>query len=490
MNTRVAFAVVAPLLLTSCIAIPARTRPGVAPTITTSTSIQRLEDDLAHRNEVGKTTFEYHKDPNFMLGFVEFDDQGWFYNPEQFRVVKREIETQLIRGGVENGPIAPRTAILVVFIHGWRHSADVCDRNVACFREILRGLAVYEAARAAECKVKPRADATACTQRQIAGVFLGWRGSPIRPRGGPLRAPIESLNLFSFYSRKNAAHRIGQAGQVAAVVGWLQALDSKLSRISQRSRLILAGHSFGGAMLFSAIGGVVNEQITEELYRPERPSLEDCSDFNPRGLGDLVVLLNPAFEAIRYQSIHDRMTELRGDCPQRNVLITLAARNDIYNHYLFPIGRTLTTLTDRFRPGTAQRKASRTAVGHYAPFGTHELNANRNTEAPELFDDGTRTGTQCTCSYQLNERALKELASAVYGHKAAGNYNPLAQMARTTPTDCDTPSCIKPLNGFDEHLPFKIVWTDPAIIDGHSDIYNSRLIDFLVRSVAATDYQH
>src|SRR5687768_81677 len=144
---------VAILLSGACTHLPARTERDQKQPRTIATSIDRITDDAVHRGEVAASTLELHEgddpaspDDDFAVGFVEFDDQGWFHNEAQFATVKREVEALLLPQG---GPSHP--AILVGFIHGWRHSAAVCDRDVTCFREVLRGLSVYEAERAAIC---------------------------------------------------------------------------------------------------------------------------------------------------------------------------------------------------------------------------------------------------------------------------------------------------------------------------------------------------
>jgi hypothetical protein len=498
----------AALCFTACISLPARTpRTGEGnPSVTAKTSIQQIESERAHRAAVGKTTFEHH--PEFMLGFVEFDDQGWFFNDAQFVTVKNELERELRNTGTPGAKPAP--AILVAFIHGWRHNASVCDRDVVCFREVLRGLSVYEKARARRCKTV--SDGPDCQERRIAGVLLGWRGSPVRPTSRSFVAQkVEWLNVLSFFSRKSAAHNIGQAGQLASVIGWLQGLDQALSKQASNSRLVLAGHSFGGAMLFSGVSGFLNEQIAESRFDQARPSLTDCNDFRPRGVGDLIILLNPAFEALRYHSIHKGTTDVTQCKEPHTVMMTLASKNDRYNQIAFPIGRWLSTAFDHFTKKTDQRKQTVTALGHYEPFRTHELVMNTERKAPVLFEKLQAEATvtriseprrECSCQYQVNDDAMIGLGEALYDDIAASTqkrgYAPFQQTSDAPPSSvppplraalppCDAPACLNVVGNYDPLIPFAVVSTDPKIIDGHSGIYNAQLLDFIVRSLASTD---
>ncbi|HEY0156847.1 MAG TPA: hypothetical protein VGF28_06085 [Thermoanaerobaculia bacterium] len=464
-------------LFVSCTTIPARTVPCDASDEANNcqqfatkidSSVERLAKEPEHRAEVEKATFEHHTKDGFMVGFVEFDDQGWIFNHEQLEAVQRHIEAAV---KVNNPPARP--AIIVSFTHGWRHTAAACDRDAVCFREVLRGLAVYETERARLCTEnaaqRGRTDDPLCLRRDVIGVMTGWRGAPISQRARQL----ENLNVASFYSSKRRAHLIGQSGYISTLIGWLNQLDD---RLPENSRLILAGHSFGGAMLFSSVAGVLNQQVAEERYRPGR-DLMDCNTFKPAGVGDLIVLLNPAFEALRYSSIDDRTNDLKGCRSQRTVMLTLASETDRYNGFWFSAGRRLATMFHRF-PSPKQRTQAVRAVGHFDAFRTHTLNENQSANEKASVYKASEPGP-CNCKYQVDEAAMKQLAADVARDPLAG-YGVAAQAG-----GCTAPSCLEEVEGKERHNPFKVVEVDESIINGHSDIYNSRILDFLVRAVSS-----
>ena len=61
----------------------------------------------------------------FELGFVEFDDQGWFWDRRQLETVTGMIRKEAGLGGGD-----PRGLIVLSFVHGWKHDASFDDANV------------------------------------------------------------------------------------------------------------------------------------------------------------------------------------------------------------------------------------------------------------------------------------------------------------------------------------------------------------------------
>jgi len=57
------------------------------------------------------------KAPDYTLGIVEFDDQGWFYNRADVDRVLTTVKEEVDGNG----------ATIVVFVHGWHHNAAPRD---------------------------------------------------------------------------------------------------------------------------------------------------------------------------------------------------------------------------------------------------------------------------------------------------------------------------------------------------------------------------
>src|SRR5262249_22226914 len=136
--------------------------------------------------------------------------------------------------------------LAIVFVHGWKHNAHESDDNVDHFREALLRLSETEYA-LSQAQHQPA--------RRIVGIYLGWRGESIS---------LPVIENLTFWDRKNTAHKVGH-GEVTEVLNRIDQLrqvkDAQSPGGSSRSRLIVVGHSFGGAVVFSAL-----EQILEERF--------------------------------------------------------------------------------------------------------------------------------------------------------------------------------------------------------------------------------
>ncbi|MGH8552538.1 MAG: esterase, partial [Methylococcales bacterium] len=103
-----------------------------------------------------------------------------------------------------------------------------------------------------------------------------------------------------------------------------------------------------------------------------------------KGFGDLVVLLNPAFEALRYAPFHDlaqaRCSFFPDQVPR---LAIMTSEADDATGILFPLGRIFSTLFEthedierndcRRRLALDEGEADRSTVGHYEPLISHTL---------------------------------------------------------------------------------------------------------------------
>jgi pimeloyl-ACP methyl ester carboxylesterase len=264
-----------------------------------------------------------------------------------------------------------RDFLLVAFVHGWKHDAGPKDSNVANFRLALAQLSAAETALSQKVGRPPR---------KVVGVYLGWRGESIT-------APL--AEDLTFWDRKNTAHKVGH-GQVTEVLERLEQLrQQRLERNpASRSRLIVVGHSFGGAVVFSALEQILEARFLERPRSPAAPGVIE-------GFGNVVVLINPAFEAQLYEPLSDLSTERASYAKsQLPVLAILTSEADKATGVAFPIGRWFSTRfekqrkVDRFNPimeqlhpgaGSKetidQKDTDIDAVGHYEAYRTHMLRA-------------------------------------------------------------------------------------------------------------------
>ena len=317
--------------------------------------------------------------------------------------------------------------LAVIYIHGWKHNALPDDSDVKNFRNLLTQLAAEQGG-----------------QRRVVGLYISWNGASIS-------APV--LNNLSFWGRKKAADLIAHSAVVTKIVS---AVDSvELTRRKRDPSLsdvtVYIGHSFGARMLYSAVSQVLIHSV--EMAYPDtlqgraatniNTPLPPSARYEPiSGFGDLVLLLNPAFEASFYKSFETLVRPGGSDEPgtvrerfsplQQPLMLTLSARNDRATQIAFPIGQSLA-----FDFAPIRRKT----LGNYSPALTHEVKDSKASasgaggqQAEFWFDDF------CTASICLKRKS------------------DIAQSGD----------------------PFIVAQADSDIIDGHNGIWGPDLQNFLV----------
>jgi len=343
---RSALAGLAILLLTACTAnVPHRlTSDGKA------LEARVRPDDLSTedgRQRIASSALEVHD--NYQLAFLEFDDQGSLYSRAPLDLLIQTLRREAA------SPDSPRI-LLLLFAHGWKSDARLCNRNVCCFRSLLSRLS-------GDMKtVMERSQGTFGAYRTI-GIFVGWRG---------LSATIPPFKELSFYARKRAAQSIGQ-GELVELLTFLDGFQKNLNRRDpRRCRLVVLGHSFGGTMVYSAVANVLKSRIVDARVKAVLAGTEEPI----AGFGDLVVLANPAFEASLYQPLQELMGDFPSFSPrQRPILVVLSSETDSDTRVFFRLGRSLSTLFQRTGPRSPHNMLV-TTVGNYDPFVTHRATLN------------------------------------------------------------------------------------------------------------------
>ena len=380
--------------------------------------------------------------PEYKLGFVEFDDQGWFWDRRQLVAVKEMITNELReQEGRKNG------IVVIVFVHGWKHDAGYDDDNVEMFRDILKRLNESE---------RTDAGLESRPPRPIVGVYGGWRG---------LSASWEPFTEMSFWDRKNTAQCVGH-GALTELLSGLEDLqldsNKRVAAGDPRTELIIVGHSFGGAAVYSALSQIVTERFMEasRLHRPAK------------SVGDLVILLNPAFEAARHYSLNELAVAVENyPQKQRPILGIFTSEGDWATHYAFWIGRALSTMFESDRSDLPQGGANRTAIGWFDPFVTHRLIYDVDPKAPKARSTFVaREGKHEPHDPQGLEASLK-------------NSHELRKKCETeaaVPAELDFDDCLlKPEPTYKLRDPIYVVSVDKKIMSGHNDISNRVLLNFL-----------
>lgn len=366
----------------------------------------------------------------YTLGFVEFDDQGQLHDRRQMAALLDYLYEQ-----------ASRNALLInVFVHGWHHNAAPGDDNIANFRDSLLKLSKLERV---DARMSGRAP------RRVVGVYVGWRGESWE---------IPVLNTLTFWDRKATAQKVGHGG-ITEFFSKLEQLRDVADNLRDgtddvQSRLVVLGHSFGGAVVYSALSQILMERFVGTLGPAGISS-------SVRGFADLTILINPAFEAMQFTALSDMANE-RGSyfADQPPVLVVLTSEADWATKYAFRLGRVFSTLLDKHREtvrvnratGEDQRigqwGADTTAVGHFKPYITHEL-----------VPDETLNGADIETIMKAVRRGWKDDGPGVS-----------AMFPGTR---------LKHLDKSIGRNPYLNVTVDNNIIPDHNDIYDRRVIDFL-----------
>jgi hypothetical protein len=471
------------------------------------TSIDRLseatEAALKHRRDVGCFSLEHHPHADntpgaqgFAVHIIEFDDEGQLWNPDLVEATLRHLRYSLMT----------EQSVLISFVHGWKNDAGVCNNNLACFRSMLELAAKAEVVRAEAFGVSPR---------RVIGLYIGWRGGTIT---------LPGVKQFTFWGRKHTAHTVGDNGGVTALIRRVRAIvDESRARHQEKKgpettptpTSLWIGHSFGAALLYSALATSINADAGEAMQLALRPMGGDppnsrlCQTapirrrsrspaeaasptFVSAGLpvylptrGDLVMLINPAFEASRFANI-DKTREVVFHPCQIPTLVTVASEGDTAVGGFFPVGQAFSTIFRAARSRPIWLSMAQ-GIGMYKPYHTHRLDLRSQpadgTSHP-VDKDSSRT---CTCpnDFRSNGDALVARLRQFYRHLAADS----ATLGALGGSQEYLLSHLSPVTDVDPNNPFMTIQVDRRIVRDHGDVFNSQFLSFVIEFTARIDHK-
>jgi hypothetical protein len=399
---------------------------------------------------------------DYLLGVVEFDDQGAQLQPAQMSTLFDRLEVES----------RTQDLCIVVFVHGWKHNAAADDPDVISFRALLAGMAKTEAAHAPGMWGKPR---------KLVGIYAGWRGQSSAL--GDLAADL------TFWSRKDAAQRVA-LGSIRELLGRARALRDGLDRTTwsgrrlplntpappgerlRSTRLLTIGHSFGGLIVYTALAqALIDRAVTAQMAGATGPA--ENVDKAITAYGDLVVIVNPAVEATSWEPLHAILHNRPVDSfarRQKPAFVEVTSSADDATGIAFPLGRSLNTALESFT-SAEQRTEALKSIGHYPPFWTHRL--TRAADAPAAADfvaaqdaasPGALMGAECAAQTRFDAQFRQGgYLQPGWTRRYAGG----AVLTHLTGT------------GYDANDPYWMVLADKAIIADHSDIEQPIFVDFI-----------
>ncbi len=293
---------------------------------------RRIMPNAAHQAPVGLFNMGAYQ-----VGVVEFDDQGLRYARAQMDAVADVLDASMT---------GEKDVILVAFVHGWKHDARSDDDNLVAFQAVLQKTVELGAALSAKL------DAVA---RPVFGVFGAWRGQSLYDK-------FDVFDNVTFWDRQQAGLRVS-TGSIRELLGRFRHYRNHRKDKGGAPLVAVIGHSFGGMIVYSALA----QSLIEAASVP-------ADEITPR-FADLVLLVNPAFEAARYLPIFELVqarTAAGKATAQPPVFICATAKNDWATGLVFPIGNAFSLLTES-RRGAQERQAMINTIGHLAWLKTHDL---------------------------------------------------------------------------------------------------------------------
>lgn len=298
--------------------------------------------------------------------------------------------------------------IVVLYVHGWKHNGFNGDPDLIEFGRAIETLALNEAA--------------AGRDRRVVGIYVGWNAK---------RTRLPILKELTFWGRKRAADRVSQSAAVTRLLG---AVDNISAQRRQPGDLtIYAGHSFGARILYSATA-----QLLVHKLQMAHPGIPNKPYENFSGTGDLVLLINPAFEASLYSVFAAQQARWQETFlpSQKPVLLAISAENDKATKSAFPLGQI---------GGLEFSKVRRTTLGNYSDYVTHRL-------AP--------------CVANLSQSCV----DTSFEHFCAAGACLTRQEGKSLP-----------------YNPFIVAQADPSLVDGHGGIWKPQFREWLASFIAQLD---
>jgi hypothetical protein len=386
---------------------------------------------------------------DYYLSFVEFDDQGWFADRRQMEALFALLDDLEVKN---------KKTLIYVYAHGWKHNASACDNNVVCFSRLLERYDLAE---------RFLRDEDHTTQRKVIGVYLGWQGLPFDG----------FLNNLSFWTRKNAAARVGRGGVFELLTRLKDYQDNQDIRQkqeeetdTQKSQLVITGHSFGGLVIYEALSHALMERAAKT--KPTKPDdSNNATQYEAaESFGDFVMLVNPAFEGSLYEPLFHIATNRCYATDQRPVMMIVTSDADGATKTAFPIGRSFSTLFEHKR-SSEQGKSMRQTIGHNDRYVTHNLGLTSNNEEKQPSKKEVPKEKDCGCPHLestsgWDAASVWDLFDGVVGNDYGNGVELKGVVIKK-----DEPK-------YASNYPYLVVKTDENLIADHNAIYSERFTTF------------
>ena len=440
-----------------------------------------------------QSSWEHHT--NYDLFFSEYDDEGWSADTrDSSSRPTRRSQMDLLFKQLDNFAQAEQPLDIVIFTHGWHGSPQPESWYAVEFRSFLEQLAQLEI-KESHTKSSTTSAILGGRPRRVVGIYVGWRGdSALFPNkivsvwDRKLTAEIVSVGAVQGLFARMRRYYLSNGCHVSN--SRIEGTPSKCGQV----RMLTIGHSYGALIDFRSLF----------------PDMEIGLGFDDGGrvhsFGDLVVLLNPAFEGTRYHPLFQDAMQ-RGNYvdasdlikypagAQLPVLITLQSTGDVATGKGFPLFRHVTTTFEDPR-GEQEKDQNIHAIGWIDDFVTHRLCLDsEDVKIGNIKRDsiGTCVGNAVqfrdSCDSDANPYRCRNKLWAADHYAKVGKFgeDPLFVGSGMWLVPSGNPGHAS----IPDYFPYWDVRVDTDIMKDHDDIWNNRvnsvILQFYWSTVAQAD---
>ena len=376
-------------------------------------------------NNCTSALIEEHKEKNedYALTFIEFSERGNLFSRDNFDEVLSYIKKEEQKGKENDNGV-----MVIVYAHGWKHNASNETGDVNKFRKALKHISQVN-------------KQSGMSDRKVIGVYLGWRG---------LSLDVPLINGLTYWGRKSVARQVGTGGVSEVLVRLNKIVYQKEDF---RNVFVIAGHSFGGAVVLSAMKDILIYHLgnTEKLTgnacnATPRAFKKVCQEgcFKTQAFADSIVLLNPAVEANEMLQLKEMVQEERCYAPtQPKLLHILSSSSDKATNWLFPLGQVLgvtlqekeTSLKRRIYETNKQtmkdivlseHELDTSALGNYPIFYTGEYHLNEMNRTETIYTPNYKREFQEKFSTNFATSPFEPISMIHVGEKEIADHNDIS----------------------------------------------------------------
>jgi hypothetical protein len=264
------------------------------------------------------------------LRFIEFDDQGEFFDRRQLNAAIADIRDH------------PNKKVVIVYIHGWQNRGEILgdfaiygssDGDAQRFKNFLVALANTEQVR---------------NKREVIGIYASWRGELIGKIGGNFVTDLPVLlpRALTYYGRRAAATRIGSSTAMGEMLIAIRAAARMeegsvalptTPNIRDRAVTVFMGHSFGARVLEAA---ALQEFVrrSAKFTASNDASSQRVKNYDLPRYADLILFVNPADESLYAKRICEALTpDSPTDFPKKDpAIVALCSVTDSATRKVMP----------------------------------------------------------------------------------------------------------------------------------------------------------